>query len=428
MQELNRIESDLEGSLTQGKVGPRSLAVYMHVPYCLQKCLYCDFYSLPLKGQRPEIYVETVLLEMEKYLKYLKQKDGSFPRLISLYVGGGTPTCLSKKDLLGLVTGCLSGFEVLNNFEIPNNIEVTVEANPGTVESDQLAELRAAGVNRLSLGIQTVDPSLLKKIGRIHTRDQARQAIELARRAGFENINLDLIYGLPNQSLEIWKETVEEVLAYNPEHLAAYSLKVEAGTPFYQLQELGKLPLPGEDVEAEMYEWLVERVLRSGYQHYEISNFSKPGYQSIHNQVYWKNQEYLGLGPSAHSSLRGILPSQVWEGGENLGSEQLVRFGNWSDLERYVNLVKGHLPPVDSTEVIESDLEKAETMFLGLRLLQGVSRQGFEQRFGVTMEQAYPGIIERLVQRGLLREDGDRVVLSERAILVANQVFIEFLP
>jgi oxygen-independent coproporphyrinogen-3 oxidase len=269
---------------------------------------------------------------------------------------------------------------------------------------------------------------LLKKIGRIHTRDQARQAIELARRAGFENINLDLIYGLPNQSLEIWKETVEEVLAYNPEHLAAYSLKVEAGTPFYQLQELGKLPLPGEDVEAEMYEWLVERVLRSGYQHYEISNFSKPGYQSIHNQVYWKNQEYLGLGPSAHSSLRGILPSQVWEGGENLGSEQLVRFGNWSDLERYVNLVKGHLPPVDSTEVIESDLEKAETMFLGLRLLQGVSRQGFEQRFGVTMEQAYPGIIERLVQRGLLREDGDRVVLSERAILVANQVFIEFLP
>ena len=412
----------------------RSLAVYIHIPYCLQKCLYCDFYSIPLKGQKPQLYVETVLCELESYLKYFQEQEGKVPRLTSLFIGGGTPTCLPSEMLVKLIGDCLKAFDTREN------IEVTVEANPGTIDGDLLAALKAIGVNRLSLGVQTLDPYLLKKIGRIHTAEQAGQAVELARGKGFENINLDLIYGLPDQTLEIWQSTVERVLTFNPEHLSAYSLKVETGTPFFQLQQSGKLNLPDEDLEADMFDWLVERVADQGYQHYEISNFAKPGCQSMHNQVYWRNQEYLGLGPSAHSCLWGVTPAQVWAGeklhtGEFLNgaipnqiSKQPVRFGNWSDLDKYLQLVTKFRSPVGFTEVITPAVEKAETMFLGLRLMAGVSKREFKQRFGETVEQVYPGVVERLIQKRLLWENKDFIALSPRAILIANQVFQEFLP
>ncbi len=425
--ESNESDSDRE---------PRSLAVYVHVPFCRQKCLYCDFYSLPIAGQNTQLYVETVLLELAHYLNYFKRLEGKIPRLTSLYIGGGTPTALPKEQLLGLIRGC---YEAL---AATPEIEITVEANPGTVDRELLAALKAQGVNRLSLGVQTMEQCLLKRLGRRHTGEETRQAVESAREAGYKNLSLDLMYGLPGQSMEQWQDTVEKVIAFNPEHLSAYSLKVEPGTPFFQLEQSGKLDLPGEDGEAEMFEWLRERVQRAGYVHYEISNFAKPGFAAQHNLTYWQNQEYLGLGPAAYSGLRGVNPAAVWE---RLPAGTMpmplptpttaaaavapwIRFGNRSDLEVYLHSVRQFKSPVGFTEVIDPALEKAETMFLGLRLLKGVNKAAFKARFGVTIAQAFPGVVEKLRQKGLLWESEECLALSDRAILLANQVFQEFLP
>jgi oxygen-independent coproporphyrinogen-3 oxidase len=233
---------------------------------------------------------------------------------------------------------------------------------------------------------------------------------------------------------------VEKVLAFDPEHLSAYSLKVEPGTPFFQLEQSGNLDLPGEDREAEMFEWLRERVQRAGYVHYEISNFAKPGFAAQHNLAYWQNEEYLGLGPAAYSGLRGVDLAEVFDGrlpawplpmpatAAAAAAAPLIRFGNRSDLKDYLHSVRQFKSPVGFTEVISPALEKAETMFLGLRLLKGVNKAAFKERFGVTVEQAFPGIVDQLLQKGLLRESEECLALSDRAILLANQVFQEFLP
>ena len=380
------------------------------------------------------LYAETVLLELARYLEFFKRLEGKTPRLTSFYIGGGTPTALPKEQLLGLIRGC---YEAL---AATPEIEITVEANPGTVDRELLAALKAQGVNRLSLGVQTMEQCLLKRLGRRHTGEEARQAVESAREAGYKNLSLDLMYGLPGQSMEQWQDTVEKVIAFNPEHLSAYSLKVEPGTPFFQLEQSGKLDLPGEDGEAEMFEWLREKVQRAGYVHYEISNFAKPGFAAQHNLTYWQNQEYLGLGPAAYSGLRGVNPAAVWEEHDpawqlplpvpspTTTAAPLIRFGNRSDLEDYMHSVRQFKSPVGFTEVIDPALEKAETMFLGLRLLKGVNKAAFKARFGVTIAQAFPGVVEKLRQKGLLWESEECLALSDRAILLANQVFQEFLP
>ncbi|NLC07550.1 MAG: radical SAM family heme chaperone HemW [Syntrophomonadaceae bacterium] len=432
----------------------RTLAVYLHIPFCLQKCLYCDFYSLPLGEQGTELitgFRTAVIQELRTYLNFFRSIRGERPRLVSLYFGGGTPTCLPAELLAGLIEQVLKEFGVkADGDEV--SLEVTVEANPGTLDLKKLQALKAVGVNRLSIGAQTFDPGLLRRIGRRHTAGEVVEAVNLARQAGFQNLNLDLIYGLPGQTLETWQTTVEKALALGPEHLAAYSLKVEPGTPFYELQQRGKLALPGEEVEADMFEWLSERLAAAGYQHYEIANFARPGYPSLHNQVYWHNQEYLGLGPAAHSCLRGIQPTEVWgqtadpnlirEASHQLTTKlasgappgvkhetaPLFRFSNQANLQQYLQRVSQGQSPVDYLEAIGQQLERAETVFLGLRLLKGISRSEFAERFGVTVEEAYPGVIKKLKQRGLLQDEGERLALTSRAILIANEVFLEFLP
>ncbi|NLK51511.1 MAG: radical SAM family heme chaperone HemW [Syntrophomonadaceae bacterium] len=424
-----------------------ALAVYVHIPFCRQKCLYCDFYSLPLSslkdrkmgGVEVKDYTTAVLKELATYLNFFHRSGAkNLLRLSSLYVGGGTPTSLPVEQLSALIIGCLHKFAGVKEgiSKLDNGIEVTVEANPETIDERYLTQLRKSGVNRLSLGVQSLDEGLLPALGRRHTVVDSLRAVKQARQTGFQNINLDLIYGLPGQSLKSWQTTLEGVLELYPEHISGYCLKIEPDTPFYQLFCQGALALPEEDEEVAMFECLVDRLHRAGYRHYEIANFARPGYESVHNQVYWKNQEYLGLGPSAHSCLRGVLPSQVWKASANresgLEERELrsspVRFANYPDLTRYQRHLESGHSPVEFAEVIKPELERAETLFLGLRLREGVSKSAFQQRFGLTLDQAYPGVRTQLIQRGLLQEEGERITLTSRALFVANEVFREFLP
>lgn len=378
-----------------------AIALYAHFPYCLAKCRYCDFYSVPVGSQDTRGFFLALRREL---ILYAQKLPADQRRLHSLYLGGGTPTCLPAAELAGFLADCRRLFDWLPG------AEVTIEANPGTVDPPKLEQLLAAGVNRLSLGVQAFNDRLLRRLGRVHTAAEAAAACQLAKRAGLDNVNLDLMYGLPGQTVADWTATLEQAVALEPSHISAYSLKVEPGTPFGELADRGELVLPGEDEEAAMYEQVIGQMAANGFIHYEISNFARPGRESRHNLTYWLNQEYLGLGPAAHSYL------------------DRTRQSNVADIQLYRQDLDAGRLPVCEREVITPELERAETMFLGLRLLKGVSRSGWRQRFGVTVEEAYPGVVERLVEQGLLSSRGDRIALTRRGLFLANQVFAEFLP
>ena len=278
----------------------RTLGIYLHVPYCLRKCRYCDFNSYPLEGQgsgRLDRFLGSVKRESE-----LRAGD---PEIASaqartLYMGGGTPTILSGRqlaDLIGAVRGA---------FDLKPGAEVTIEANPGTIDREKLIELREAGVNRISLGVQSLSDRLLKFLGRIHTARESLRAIELVREAGFHNLNLDLIFAIPGQTVEDWRTTLELALQADPQHLSLYSLSIEPGTQFYEMCQQGELEPTEEELELAMFQQAIEMLCAAGYQHYEISNFAQNGYRCQHSQRYWRNGEYLGLGPGAHSFWGGV--------------------------------------------------------------------------------------------------------------------------
>ncbi|NPV26866.1 MAG: radical SAM family heme chaperone HemW [Firmicutes bacterium] len=378
-----------------------SIALYIHIPFCLRKCQYCDFYSIPVESQDIDGFIQALRRELGLYAAQLPEEKR---RLQSVYLGGGTPTCLSTRNLACLLDDCRQRFDWLPE------AEVTIEANPGTLDQAKLEYLLAAGVNRLSLGVQTFDDRLLRNIGRIHSAEQAIEAYEMASQAGFANINLDLMYGLPGQTLADWESTVKLALEMAPAHLSAYSLKIEPGTPFGERYARGELCLPDEDEEAAMYKIIIDQAVNHGYVHYEISNFARPGREARHNLTYWLNQEYLGVGPAAHSYVGG------------------VRWANLADLDAYRATLASGLLPIAERETITPELERAETMFLGLRLLRGVSRSEWWQRFGLTLEEAYPTVIPRLLAQGLLSDHGDRLALTRRGLFIANDVFAAFLP
>ena len=331
----------------------------------------------------------------------------------TLYIGGGTPTVLPTDDLCALVC------DARESFGLPSDAEVTVEANTGTVDKRALRDLSTAGVNRLSLGVQSLDPQMLRTLGRIHDAGQARQAVFDARTAGIENLNLDLIFGLPGQSLESWQEDLEGILALQPDHLSLYALTVEESTPLAASIAAGTLPDPDPDLAADMYEWAEERLAHDGWDHYEISNWTRPGYACQHNLIYWRNQPYLGLGAGAHSSFSaGCHSHAAWQ--------------RWANLPRpqdYIAALENDQRPIDGEiETLDRALERAETMIMGLRLLhEGVSFERFRRRFGVSLKEAYGQQIQGLVARGLLERLPDRLRLTEKGHLLGNQVFVEFL-
>jgi oxygen-independent coproporphyrinogen-3 oxidase len=373
------------------------LGLYIHIPFCRAKCGYCDFNSVA--GQEAQFghYAAALAREM--------QQAGPLT-VRSVYVGGGTPTVLPLPLLSGILESARRAFCV------EPGAEVSLEANPGTVGPETLAALRALGVTRLSLGVQSLDEGGLRLLGRIHTPDEAVQACRAARWAGFESVNLDLIFGLPGQSLAAWRATLERALALRPDHLSLYALSLEEGTPLAAAVARGDLPEPDEDVAADMYE-LAESVLAAaGFVHYEISNWAAgEAHQCRHNLVYWRNEPYLGLGAGAHS----------WAGGQ--------RRANVASPAQYIARVLAGESAVAEQETIGPELEMGETMMLGLRLLEeGVEYSRFRARFGVELRERYAREIEELSACGLIIAGTERIRLSQRGHLLGNQAFLRFLP
>jgi oxygen-independent coproporphyrinogen-3 oxidase len=374
-------------------------SLYIHIPFCRAKCHYCDFGSHILVGAAEQL---------DGYVAALTQEilQSEPVRVTTVYLGGGTPTVLPLSHLADIIGAAR------RTFEIVSDAEMTIEANPCTLGLGLVSGLLLLGVTRLSLGVQSFNDSELRILGRIHTAGGAAETFKMARAAGFDNINLDLIYGLPGQSLESWRESLEKVLDLEPEHISLYALSVEEGTPMAGSIAKGELRAPDPDLAADMYDLSQQSLGTAGYVHYEISNWARTAsHRCRHNLAYWRNQPYLGMGAGAHSWARGR------------------RWANTSEPGDYVARVLSEQRPVEWAEEIEIALEMGETMMMGLRLLEeGVAHDRFRRRFGVTFAEQYADELENLVGLGLLVDNGERVRLSERGRLLGNQVFGRFLP
>lgn len=378
----------------------KEIGLYVHIPFCKSKCSYCDFCSFANKENKIDEYLEALKKEMELY------KSTTEDCLIkTVFIGGGTPTFLSCKELIDLIKA------IRKNFNIKGDAEFTVECNPGTLEHEKLVALKEAGVNRLSIGLQSANDKTLKTIGRIHTFDEFKKNLEDARSVGFDNINADLMFSLPNETLDDIKNTIDEVLKLNLEHISAYSLIIEEGTKMYDMAISGEYKFPDEDEDRKIYYYICDELSKAGYHQYEISNFAKPGHESNHNTIYWKAEEYLGLGLAAHSYLDGY------------------RFGNTEDMNRYINRIMKEnkitfLHGKKEKETIDD--KKAEFMFLGLRMLDGIDINEFENKFGINIFEQYPVLYEMLEDK-VLEQNKNIIKLTRRGIDVSNVLFAEFI-
>ena len=379
----------------------KAWGIYVHIPYCIQKCGYCDFVSAPICGAAEEMasYAAALRAEILREAPLLRARWGD---AATVYIGGGTPTALPAALLTRIIKVLTSAAGM--------PAECTVEANPGTVDEIYLAQLKAAGVSRISLGVQSFDDALLRVIGRIHTAAEAARAFHAARRAGFTNISLDLMYGLPQQTLEDLKRSVAAAIALSPEHISVYGLTVEEGTPFAAAAERGCLPLPQAEDEEAMYEHIVHTLPACGYRRYEISNFARPGFESRHNLSYWKNVPYLGVGAAAHSYLDGM------------------RWANKSDTAAYIRALSAGAPvrtPEDAARTAANAME--EYAFLALRTAEGIDEQDFFRTFGVPVDAPYGTVIADLIAQGFLSRLDGRIHLTERGMKFGNEIFYSFL-
>lgn len=374
-------------------------AIYIHIPFCEQICHYCDFNKFYLKSQPVDEYVGDLIKEMTISASDHDQKE----RIQSVYIGGGTPTSMSEEQLAKVILA------VGEQFPLSESCEFTVEANPGSCDESMMRRLSRAGVNRLSIGIQTFDETLLSAINRDHKPGDAQKTVDMARQAGITNLSIDLMFGLPGQSMTQWRETLKAALALQVTHISAYSLKIEPKTVFYQMQKKRQLRLPDEDLEADMFEELVANAKRAGFHHYEISNFAKHGFESRHNLVYWDNREYYGFGAGAHGYLNG------------------KRYANHGPLPKYMKAVSAGERPKREEHQVSSDAQKEEFMFMGLRKMAGVSMDDFEARYQSTVEETFPGVLETLKEDGLITVNDRQVSLTGDGQLLANHVFEKFL-
>lgn len=376
----------------------KELELYFHIPFCVQKCLYCDFLSGSRDENAKKAYMEAVLKEIEgratEYNDYI---------VTTMFIGGGTPSAIDALCIEKLLK------KVEEYFGVAKDAEITIEVNPGTVDYEKLRCYRKAGINRLSIGLQSAKDEELKTLGRIHTFKQFLDTYENAVKAGFTNINVDVMSGLPGQGLSDYMETLKKVVELQPmpTHISVYSLIVEEGTPFAKLEEEGKLSLPDEECEREMY-WQTEMLLKqAGYEHYEISNYARQGYSCKHNCGYWKRTDYVGFGIGAASLVDN------------------TRFSNTVSMEEYIASpmdARGELQKLKKEEQME------EFMFLGLRLLGGVSKQEFQECFDVSLEEVYSKVISKNINEGLLEyNDSDFLILTKKGIDISNYVMAQFL-
>jgi len=379
-------------------MSPRS--VYIHIPFCTNKCYYCDFNSFVTNN--PQLIWDYLdALDREISLTCAQTPP---ERIETIFVGGGTPTFLDHAQMgrfLEIVQRHFGRF-------MTSDLEYTMEANPGTTDREKLDLMRAGGVNRLSFGVQSFDNELLKRLGRIHDVEDVYRSVENALAAGFSNLSLDLMFGLPGQTLEIFRQSVETALQLPTSHFSAYSLKVEENTLFHTLYEKGQLILPEEETELAMYLMLIEMMEKAGYRQYEISNFARDGRESRHNKTYWLNNEYYGIGAGAHGYVNG------------------ERHVNAGPLAVYLQMCREGLPRVDQFAVSQKEAME-DQMILGLRLREGVDLRRFEQRFGRTAEHEFGEIIAEEEAKGMLEEVNHHLRLTDKALPLGNEVFARFL-
>jgi oxygen-independent coproporphyrinogen-3 oxidase len=369
-------------------------SLYIHIPFCVRKCLYCDFESYP-EGK----------YSVDKYIDALIREFGMYPGLAAktVYVGGGTPTSIDRKYLNRFFDG------LHRNTDLADCEEFSVEANPGTLTHDKIRCLLDAGVDRLSIGLQSWHDSELKMLGRIHSREDFVSNYEMARKLGFDNINVDLMFGIPMQRMEEWKATLAGVVDLEPDHISCYSLMIEEGTPFHRMIESGLIKEIDQEDDRDMYRYAVEYLDEKGYKRYEISNFAKEGKQCLHNITYWRNQSYIGIGLAAHSHMDG------------------VRRWNTSDMATYLDMLNEGVVPVGGSERIDLGTGIFETIFLGLRMTDGVMFEDFKERFGLDILTVYSRQIKMLQKQGLVDVKHDRFCLTDKGIDLSNRVFGEFM-
>ena len=378
----------------------KELEIYIHIPFCVRKCAYCDFLSGPADEESREAYVKLLCDEIAA----CKGKTEEY-QVSTVFFGGGTPSVLKGEQIERIMQS------LRKNLQFRMNAEITLEANPGTVNEEKLRSYKKAGINRLSIGLQSVHDEELQLLGRIHTYSEFLTTYQLARKCGFQNINIDLISAVPGQTVESWCETLQTVLALAPEHISAYSLIIEPGTPFYDIygeescKNHQKIKLPSEEDERIMY-WKTKKILaEAGYAHYEISNYAKPGFECRHNIGYWERTPYLGFGTGAATLF------------------EEKRYTNPPDIEDYrtsfANKFHG--------EILSREEQMEEFMFLGLRMMQGISKAAFQKKFRAEIESIYGEQIRKLKDIKLLEEKADRIYLTEKGIDVSNAVFVEFM-
>ncbi len=393
---------------------PHSLSLYVHIPFCETKCPYCDFNTYAGIEHMMPAYVKALAVEIERWGEMLGR-----PAVTTIFMGGGTPSYLPANDLETVLAA------VRRAFKVTPDGEATMEANPGDLLGDAPVSLARLGFNRLSVGVQSLDDGLLRLLGRRHTAQDVADAFRAVRLAGFDNVNLDLMYGLPLQSMAQWRETLDGVLAMGPEHLSLYCLTLEDGTPMEQQVRVGALPEPDADLAADMYLLAEELLEREGYRHYEISNWARESLESRHNLTYWRNGPYLGVGPGAHSYLGR------WRFHNLASPREYVRRMTEAPpaLEAPVFLSEEtirRIPVVGGVERVDVSLEMAETMMMGLRLDEGVELATFESRFGRGLDAVFGEQLAELTGIGLLERDDGVIRLTARGRLLGNEVFLRF--
>ncbi|UQF71043.1 radical SAM family heme chaperone HemW [Vagococcus lutrae] len=373
-------------------------SAYLHIPFCEHICYYCDFNKVFIEGQPVDEYIDMLIREMS----FLKEEVSAHP-LSTMYIGGGTPTSLSAKQLEKLMIG------IHEQLPLASGVEFTVEANPGDLTADKIAVLKDYGVNRLSMGVQSFDDRLLKKIGRKHTASDVFDTMRLLEKSGLNNVSIDLIYALPGQSLESFQDSLDKALSLDLPHYSLYSLILENQTVFYNLARQGRLHLPDEDEEGDMFDLAASFMEAHGRKQYEISNFAIPGKESQHNLVYWNNEEYYGLGAGASGYLDG------------------VRYRNFGPIQQYMQPLKEQKRPIRDEEILTEQARMEEELFLGLRKREGVSYALFYEKFKQSLDEVFGNVIEELVAEKLLVKDTQHIALTRRGLALGNNVFQRFL-
>lgn len=372
----------------------KEVGLYVHIPFCKQKCLYCDFSSFSNIDNLMNDYIEALNNEiLEKALNY---------KIRSLFIGGGTPSYLDEKNLISLL-------DTINKLDFLDNAEKTIECNPGTLKEEKLRIMYDKGINRLSFGLQSTDNNILKSIGRIHTYEEFKENYKTARKIGFKNINIDMMFGLPNQTVDICVNSLKDIIELNPEHISFYSLIIEEGTPFCSMYDKGLLILPSEDEERQMYNKAKVLLEQNGYHQYEISNYAKDNKECFHNKIYWQCDEYIGVGSAASSYING------------------KRIKNVESVNTYIQNIKNNKCIIEE-EIINDEFDSIEEfMFMGLRMVKGISEEEFEKRFDKKVDEIYKDVIENNINKNLLYRKDGRIFLTKRGIEFSNLVMSDMI-